>query len=111
MKSTSKAKQTVINFVKETREQPHFTFTVNGNEADAKVFIHRMRVELSRMRDAVKSSGRTIKEFKMKVVAIEVEEEQNISVVTLEKVEGKTNEIAEEIREIFDELDGGAMIQ
>lgn len=109
--TTSKAKQTVITFVKETRDQPYFSFAINGNEAEAKVFIHRMRVELSRMRDAVKSSGRTIKEFKMKVVAIEVNEEENISVVQLEKVVGKTNEIAEEVREIFDELDGGALIQ
>jgi hypothetical protein len=115
-KTTSQAKQMMINFLKGTRETSEFKFKLVGDDADAKKFVHRMRVELSRMRDTVKDSGRVPKEFKMRLVSIEIGVESAMgkaitkATVTLQKQEGKAEAIAEEMNDIFDDLAGGSVI-
>lgn len=101
----------MINFIKATKEQKEFSFRLRGNEEDARKFVHRMRVELSRMRDAVKESGRVPKEFKVLTHSIDFDKMEGITTITLQKVEGKSVQIAEEVHEIFDDLAGGAIIQ
>ncbi len=107
----SQAKLMIINFLRSTREDTEFKFKLHGDTEDANKFIHRMRVELSRMRDVVKDAGRVPKEFKMIVVAVDFSAATNTSAVTLQKVEGKVEQIAEEINEIFEDLAGGAILK
>ena len=110
-KTKSQPKQMMIKFIKETVQNPEFQFRLRGNEDDAKRFVHRMRVELSRMRDVVRESGRVPKEFKVLLHEIDFDPMQGISTITLIKTEGKTIHIAEEINEIFDDLASGEMIR
>ena len=55
-------------------ENEVLTFAVMGNAADAKAFVHRMRVRLSDMRKEVRKRKRTLKEFKMYLERIKVEQ-------------------------------------
>lgn len=110
-RTKSLAKLQMIEFIKATKEQPDFTFRLRGNAEDAKKFVHRMRVELSRMRDAVKESGRVPKEFKVLTHIVDFDPMEGITTITLRKVEGKSVQIAEEVHEIFDDIAGGAIIQ
>lgn len=107
----SQAKLMIINFLRSTREDAIFKFKLGGDTEAANKFIHRMRVELSRMRDIVKDTGRVPKEFKMIVVDVTFAIATNTSVITLQKVEGKVEAIAEEINEIFDDIAGGAVLK
>ncbi len=107
----SQAKLMIINFLRSTREDSEFKFKLRGDTEEANKFIHRMRVELSRMRDVVKDSGRVPKEFKMIVEGIEFLAATNTSIVTLKKQEGKVEAIAEEINEIFEDIAGGAVLK
>lgn len=107
----SQAKLMIINFLRSTREDAEFKFRLHGDSENANKFIHRMRVELSRMRDMVKGAGRVPKEFKMIVVDVNFLAATNITIVTLQKVEGKVEAIAEEINEIFDDIAGGAFMK
>lgn len=107
----SQAKLMMINFLRNTRNEIEFKFKLRGTPEDARKFIHRMRVELSRMRDTVKDAGRVRKEFKMIVVDVTYLLKNNTSVVTLQKIEGKAEQIAEEVDEIFEDLAGGVVIK
>ncbi len=107
----SQAKLMIINFLRSTREKGEFKFKLRGDTEDARKFIHRMRVELSRMRDVVKEAGRVPKEFKMIVLDVTFLVATNTSVITLEKVEGKVEAIAEEVNEIFEDLAGGTVLK
>lgn len=113
MSNTTKspAKLMIINFLRSTREETEFKFKLRGDREDAHKFIHRMRVELSRMRETVKDSGRVPKEFKVLVASVEFTPETNTSLVRLKKQEGKVEQIAEEIDEIFEDLAGGAILK
>ena len=110
-KTTSQAKKMMIKFLEHTREQSEFSFKIKGTSEDAEKFVHRMRVELSRMRDIVKSSGRVPKEFKMLTDEIEHDTMEGITVVKLKRVEGKTIQIAEDVEKIFNDIAGGEIIQ
>ena len=111
MATRSQAKLMMIKFLRDTREQADFTFRIRGDREDARRFVHRMRVELSRMRDTVKDSGKVPKEFKVLCEDITFDAMEVISTITLKKAEGNVVRIAEEVNEIFDELAGGAKIQ
>lgn len=107
----SPAKLMIINFLRSTREETDFKFKLRGDSEDAHKFIHRMRVELSRMRDVVKNSGRVPKEFKMIVADVLFDLGTNTTIITLQKQEGKVEQIAEEVDEIFEDIAGGAIIK
>ena len=110
-KTRSQPKQMMIRFIKETIKKQDFTFRLRGDESDAKRFVHRMRVELSRMRDTVKESGRVPKEFKVLLHDVVHEPMEGVTTIVLRKSEGKTVQIAEEVNEIFDDIAGGERIQ
>jgi len=63
------AKQRLIEFLRAARTQPDtpFTFTLDMQPHDAKVYIHRMRVELGRFRSALQERGERLRRFKMLV--------------------------------------------
>ena len=103
----SPAKLMLIKFLQATRDKDQFQFRLHGTPEEAQKFIHRMRVELSRMREMVKESGRTRKEFKMMLQAITFDTKSGISISTLKKVEGKSMQIDEDVSEIFDTLAKG----
>ena len=107
----SQPKLMVINFLRSTREETEFKFKLRGDSEDARKFIHRMRVELSRMRETVKDSGRVPKEFKVLVSSVEFNNVTNTSLVTLKKQVGEVEQIAEEVDEIFEDIAGGAIIK
>lgn len=112
--SKSQAKQMLIKFLQETRNTSDFTFKIRGDESEAKRFIHRMRVELSRMRDRVKEAGRIPKEFKMLIIDLtfdSMDGPAGVTTVVLQKHEGKNVGIAEDMDEIFDDLAGGSVIK
>ena len=106
-KTKSQAKLMMIKFIKATVNDPLFSFRLRGDEEDAKKFVHRMRVELSRMRDIVKESGRMPKEFKVLTDSIEHNPMDGITLITLRKSVGANAAIAEDLDEIFDEIAGG----
>ena len=101
----------MIEFLKATRESPTFSFKLRGRTEDAKSFIHRMRVELSRMRDSVIQSGKVPKEFKVLVDDIAYDSETQVSTVTLRKAYGTNVQIADDVAEIFNEISAGNQIQ
>lgn len=111
MATRSQAKLMMIKFLRETREVDTFSFRIRGDKEDAKRFVHRMRVELSRMRDAVKESGRVPKEFKVLLEELSFDAMEGITTILLKKSEGRVVQIAEEVHEIFDDLAGGARIK
>ena len=106
-------KQKLIQFLKNANLDIDYKFIVIMNseaiaEFSADRFVHRMRVELSRMRNYVRHRrGRIPKQFKVlfissKVVTTGIE-------ITLKKSH-EGHEVSSEIDEILDELDGGKPI-
>ena len=105
--SRSMPKKMMIKFIQKTVETPEFKFKLHGSEEDAKRFVHRMRVELSRMRDIVRDSGRVPKEFKVLLHNLEPDPLEGVTTITLLKTKGRTLQIADEVREIFDDIAEG----
>lgn len=102
----SPAKIEVIKFVKETTMEDFYTFNFRGSLDDAKRFVHRMRVELSRMRDYVKSRGMSVKHFKMILIEYEEIEAGKRVKITLKKTQSARN-VDNEIDEIMPAISGG----
>mgnify|MGYP006322008977 CR=1 FL=1 len=61
------AKERLIDFLKSARVKPDlpYTFTLDMPVNQAKVYVHRMRVELTRFRTALRERGERIRAFKM----------------------------------------------
>lgn len=108
--TTSEAKLKVIKFIENTKpgEQEIFKFDHEGDLHKAEKFIHRMRVELSRMRKYIRDRGKTIKAWKMIVVSIEKSEEKiNHMTITLKRTTSESQEVFNQVDNILDELEGG----
>lgn len=106
-------KQQLILFLKNSKLDTDYKFIVLMND-EAKVefsadrFVHRMRVELSRMRNYVRHRrGRIPKQFK--VLFINSENVTTGVEITLKKSH-EGHEVSSEIDEILDKLDGGKPI-
>jgi hypothetical protein len=112
----SEAKLKVIDFIryyssKDSEKKPPFTFEIRGTRNDAEAFVHRMRVELSRMRQLVRDRGRAPRPFKMMLHDIKTSGiVHNKQMIQLKKDDGAIP-IAKEIDEIFSEIAGGALIK
>lgn len=107
----SEPKQKVIDFVKSTKvveddnAQSLFQFVLYGTEEDAKRFVHRMRVELSRLRELVRQQNREPREFKMMFLGCTYERSKNQTTVTLQRTEGSSQQLVDpEVAAIFDNL-------
>ena len=107
MATRSQAKLMMISFLRGTRETNVFQFRIRGDKDDARKFVHRMRVELSRMRDTVKDTGKVPKEFKVLLDDVDFDAMEGITTIFLRKADGTTTVIAEEVHEIFDDIAGG----
>jgi len=114
-----KAKDRVKDFLRNAPKAPdkRYRFTVHGSEGDAHKYVHRMRVELSRLRAAIKRRGLQIKSFKMRIEAIEAIEQLEASGhdrdngkqtrVVLVFEESNTDALAAELSSIFDLVSPG----
>lgn len=69
-KELSEIQTQVLQFMKIATDETPYNFTIKGDAEDAKKYVHRMRVELSRMREELKSRGRVPKSFKMLLLKI-----------------------------------------
>ena len=68
----SEPKKQLIHFIKNSVLEEDYKFTIEGDESDAKSFVQRMRVELSRLRDIARNRKLTIARWKMLQKGIEV---------------------------------------
>lgn len=112
-KITSPAKIQVIAFVKDTEPgvNEYYEFELEGNEDDANKFIHQMRVELSRMRNYVKSKGRRIKAWKMLQESIKPHpDKEGFVVIKLRRTITSTQRVANEVDDILSEIEGGEIL-
>jgi predicted nuclease with TOPRIM domain len=106
----SPAKREVFAFLnavspKRTKEkQPLYTFDFMGSVADAHDFIHRMRVELSRLRNRVRAQGHKVKHFKMLLKEIQPGESPGFLRITLMKTVSQHNEISMIVDHILTEV-------
>ncbi len=99
----------VLEFIR-IDEADTFTFNIKvKTEADADTFIHGMRVELSRLREKVRNSGRNTKHFKMIKKSVTFLPNLNTWQIELTKtISG--NDVTNEVDEIFEHLAGGEII-
>jgi phosphotransferase system IIB component len=107
----SAAKRRVIEFIRHTRHAKTtvpFVFTLEGTENDARAFVHRMRVELSRLRQRVKDRGKVPVPFKMMLGDIKTltPNKQQISLVK----DNSIMRVSKEVDEVFDDLAGGELL-
>lgn len=100
------AKQRLIEFLKSAKANPHtpYTFTLDMPPENARTYIHRMRVELTRLRTALRERGERIKPFKMIVEEIIQDSlEPNQTHVTLYyKTNTELSKVHRDISEVFE---------
>ena len=78
------AKTRLMMFLKHAKQTPNapYTWEHEGDVVSARIFVHRMRVELSDMRHTLKLMNRPIRPFKMLLDNITVISD-NITSITL----------------------------
>ena len=108
--SRSEPKQKVIEFVKSTTVDTSnvaaslFEFAIHGSEEDAKRFVHRMRVELSRLRELVRQQNKTPREFKMLATKYHYDRDIGQTTIILQRSEGRLEVVDPEVAAVFDDL-------
>lgn len=106
----SEPKQKVIEFVKHTRVDPTdksvslFQFAIHGTTEDAKRFVHRMRVELSRLRELVRQQNREPREFKMLALDYTHDSAVGQTTIMLQRAEGRQEVVDPEVAAVFDDI-------
>jgi len=100
------AKARLIDFLKSARAAPDkpYTFTLDMPPENAKMYIHRMRVELTRFRAALKEQGARIKPFKMLVQEVLQDslEPNRTHVTMLYQTNGKMSRLQRDISDVFE---------
>ena len=104
IKSAPKLK--LIEFIKTTKEGEFFEFTL-AETTDAVKFVHRMRVELSRLRSKLIEMGKVASHFKMMLEKIEVKDGKQV--VTLKRTTS-ANDVTAEVSEALAGLTVGDKI-
>ena len=111
MQAPSTAKQRVIDFVVNAKLETDYSFLYEGDTDAAQRFVHRMRVELSRLRKLLKNSGRTPSLFKVYIVDMipqtTVDQKPRTKVV-LRKTGSAQVEIDENLRDALAAIERGA---
>ena len=97
------ARNRLAAFLKHAKQTPTlpYTWEHEGNEASARVFVHRMRVELSDMRHTLKLMNRPIRPFKVllnNLVAIS----DNVTSITLSYRPADAIVMTEELNKLAD---------
>lgn len=100
------AKQRLIEFLKSARVNPElpYTFTLDMPPPQARDYIHRMRVELARFRNALRDRGERIRPFKMLIEELIPDSlEPNRTHVTLRyQLDKGRTQMHRDISEVFD---------
>lgn len=107
---SSPAKLQVIDFIKTAKDGEEYSFILAGNHRFAEKFVHRMRVELSRLREKVKERNRVVRPFKVLLKSIIYCQQTNKCTIVLLKSVGD-NDVSGEVDDIFDKLAGGNRIE
>lgn len=121
-KKGSLVRDTLLDFVKRTEFGGSYEIRldatdildpkkiVSADEATdrAQNFVHRMRAELSRLRNKVRERKRVPQQFKMLLTSVVIEGEQ--IVVTIVKSKGAIHEVQEDVEDAFASIAGGAII-
>lgn len=105
--TTSPAKTKLFEFLGQTQMQEDFVFENKGTETQAREFVHRMRVELSRLREIAKEREIVPKHFKMLLKSIECS--GTVCKITLTKATSRLD-VSNEIDAIFDMIGGGKRV-
>lgn len=102
-------KQQVINFLKKAPSASDKCYIIELSlisHDDAEAFIHRMRVELSRLRDYIKIKGQQIRPFKM--LKENIENKNGKTFIKLRYKNSVDEKTLDEINEVFDTLSTGS---
>ena len=104
-------KQIAVAFVKHNSTED-FVFVLHDyTKEDAKRFIQRVRVSLTRMRNYVRRKGMAVKSFRMRLVSIECQTEPELKcTVTLRRDEPDA-QIARDVANAFADLTNGELVQ
>lgn len=95
----TKAKDALIAFLRHTREgNETYTFRCFGSGA---AFVHRMRVELSRLRQKAKERGMPRRYFKVRTENIVQKPNEDAAIVTLRRDDRGVNAVYGELDEII----------
>lgn len=86
--------------VASTAEDNRYAFDLPVSEGKAKDYIHRMRVELARLRRKLRDQGNQIRRFKMLLVSCDAIDAENTHVV-LEFQDSAVNGLAKDLNDIF----------
>lgn len=120
-KKVSPVKMRVVEFVRDTAMDGVFEFKLSALTVDgrryteeeavlwANNFVHRMRVELARLRAKVKARKYVPKQFKMVVRNIRLADDEII--VTLAKVANLDTRTQEDVEELFSSLACGKVME
>ena len=86
-----KPKVQLLHFLTDVKMDEEYDFRFAGTVAEAKSYIHAMRVELSRLRDKVRKLGKRNIVFSVVVVSVVKEGLFNNYIITLKRTQNKEN--------------------
>lgn len=81
-----------------------YEFEIDGNEVDAKNFIHRMRVALSQIRDELRNRGKTPRKFKVLNKSVVHNPRTGKSKITLVMCKSALDVVVDEIDDTFNSI-------
>lgn len=108
-KIKSPSRLQVIDFIKTCKSDEEYIFKFRGSLKQADNFVHRMRVDLSRLRTLVRGRGHVPKHFKMLIIRIIPNSDNTLQTITLKKAISK-HDVSGIIDLIFSDIAGGKVI-
>jgi len=105
MKTKSPAKKQLITFLKESVLDQDYTFEIDVDILMAQDFVHRMRVELSRLRDLARKRDKVPKHFKMLYINSESSGDGKCSITVRKTL--SANNVDNEVNDILDMVSSG----
>ena len=100
----------LIKYIRECEMEKTFSFRYIGSKVKAEQFVHRMRVELSRLRNKVKATGRVPRPFKTIIVSITPDPKKEGSHIVVLKKTMHRYDPSSQIDEVFEDLAGGSLL-
>jgi len=82
-------------------DDKRYTFELPCSEGKAKDYIHRMRVELARLRRKLRDQGNQIRRFKMLTVSCDAIPGTDTTMIVLQYKDSAVNGLSQELNAIF----------
>ncbi len=98
----------LIDFLKNAEFDKPYIFIAPVNIKDAEKFVHKMRVQLSRYRNRVREKGRIPRHFKVLFKDAVNIDHTHCNITLIKSL--SSHDVSHDIKEVFDELDGGDVI-